>query len=83
VQTGLWALYEIEYGKFKLNPPSDRLIEKAKRKPIKEYFALQGRFRSLTDEDLERIQRWVDEDWEQYRKLASDCASGTLLHGKI
>jgi pyruvate ferredoxin oxidoreductase beta subunit len=24
VQTGLWTLYEIEYGKFKLNPPSDR-----------------------------------------------------------
>jgi len=71
VQTGLWALYEVEYGKFKLNPPSDKLIEKAKRKPIKEYFALQGRFRTLTDEDLEKIQRWVDEDWEQYRKLAS------------
>jgi pyruvate ferredoxin oxidoreductase beta subunit len=71
VQTGLWALYEVEYGKFKLNPPSDRLIEKAKRKPIKEYFALQGRFRTLTDEDLEKIQRWVDEDWEQYRKLSS------------
>ncbi|MGC8895264.1 MAG: pyruvate synthase subunit PorB [Candidatus Bathyarchaeia archaeon] len=83
VQTGLWALYEIEYGKFKLNPPCDRLIEKAKRKPIKEYFALQGRFRSLTDEDIERIQRWVDEDWEQYSKLASDCVSGALLHGKI
>jgi pyruvate ferredoxin oxidoreductase beta subunit len=83
VQTGLWALYEIEYGKFKLNPPSDRLIDKAKRKPIKEYFALQGRFRSLTDEDIERIQRWVDEDWEQYSKLASDCVSGALLHGKI
>jgi pyruvate ferredoxin oxidoreductase beta subunit len=83
VQTGLWALYEIEYGKFKLNPPSDRLIDKAKRKPIREYFALQGRFRSLTDEDIERIQRWVDEDWEQYSKLASDCVSGALLHGKI
>ncbi|MEM3622232.1 MAG: pyruvate synthase subunit PorB [Candidatus Bathyarchaeia archaeon] len=83
VQTGLWALYEIEYGKFKLSPPSDRLIEKAKRKPIKEYFALQGRFRSLTDEDIERIQRWVDEDWERYGKLASDCVSGALLHGKI
>jgi pyruvate ferredoxin oxidoreductase beta subunit len=75
VQTGLWALYEIEYGKFKLNPPSDRLIEKAKRKPLKEYFALQGRFRSLTDEDVERIQKWVDEDWEYYGKLASNCMS--------
>jgi pyruvate ferredoxin oxidoreductase beta subunit len=72
VQTGLWALFEIEYGKFKLNPPSDRLIEKGKRKPIKDYFALQGRFRGLTEEDIARIQKWVDEDWEQYYKLASN-----------
>jgi len=83
VQTGVWALFEIENGRFKLNPPSDRLVDKAKRKPIKEYLALQGRFRSLTEEDIERVQRWVDEDWEQYRKLASNSASDSALYGKI
>jgi pyruvate ferredoxin oxidoreductase beta subunit len=72
VQTGLWALFEIEYGKFKLNPPSDRLVDKTKRKPIEEYFALQGRFRSLTKKDVERVQKWVDEDWEKYSKLSSN-----------
>jgi len=71
VQTGLWALYEIEYGKFKLSPPSDRLLDQAKRKPVREYFAPQGRFRGLTEEDVERIQQWVNEDWESYRKLAA------------
>lgn len=83
VQTGLWILFEIEHGKFKLNPPSDRLLDKAKRKPVKEYLSVQGRFRNLTEEDIERIQRWVDEDWEQYRKLASNSTSGFALHGKI
>ena len=72
VQTGMWALFEIENGKFKLNPPSDRLIDTAKRRPVKEYLALQDRFRHLTEEDIEKIQTWVDEDWEHYRKLASD-----------
>lgn len=72
VQTGLWALYEIEYGKFRLNPPSDRLLDKAKRKPVEDYFALQGRFRGLTKEDIGQIQQWLDEDWETYRKLASN-----------
>jgi len=71
VQTGIWTLFEIEYSKFKLNPPSDRLIDKAKRKPVKEYLTLQGRFRNLTEGDIEKIQRWVDEDWERYRELAS------------
>jgi pyruvate ferredoxin oxidoreductase beta subunit len=75
VLTGLWALFEIEYGKFKLNHPSDRLIDKTKRKSVKEYFASQGRFRNLTDEDIERIQKWVEDDWEQYRKLASNNTS--------
>jgi len=70
VQTGMWVLFEIEYGKFKFNPPSNRLIDKAKRRSAKEYLTLQGRFRNLTEEDIERIQRWIDEDWEQYRKLA-------------
>jgi pyruvate ferredoxin oxidoreductase beta subunit len=72
VQTGMWALYEIEYGKFRLNPPSDRLIDKSKRKPVKEYLAMQERFRHLTEADIEKIQRWVDEDWEYYQKLASN-----------
>jgi len=72
VQTGIWALYEIEYGRFRLNPPSDRLIDKSKRKPVREYLAMQERFRHLTEADIEKIQQWVDEDWEYYRKLASD-----------
>jgi pyruvate ferredoxin oxidoreductase beta subunit len=73
VQTGLFVLYEVENGKFKLNPPSDRLLDKSKRKPVKEYFAGQGRFRSLTEEDIATIEKWADEDWDHYRKLASEC----------
>lgn len=71
VQTGMWALYEIENGRFKLNPPSDRLIDKSKRKPVKEYLSMQERFRHLTETDIEKIQKWVDEDWERYRTLVS------------
>ncbi|MEM2105537.1 MAG: pyruvate synthase subunit PorB [Candidatus Bathyarchaeia archaeon] len=83
VLTGMWALFEIEYGRFKLNPPSDRLLDKSKRKPVKEYLALQGRFRNLKEEDIERIQRWVDEDWEYYCKMAANSASDSVSYGKI
>lgn len=72
VQTGIWTLFEIEYGRFKLNPPSDRMVDKANRKSVKEYLGLQGRFRNLVVDDLGKIQKWIDEDWKQYRKLASD-----------
>ncbi|MCJ7768050.1 pyruvate synthase subunit PorB [Candidatus Bathyarchaeota archaeon] len=73
VQTGLFVLYEVENGKFKLNPPSDRLVDKSKRKPVKEYFAGQGRFSGLSEQDVAKIEKWVDEDWDQYRRLASEC----------
>jgi pyruvate ferredoxin oxidoreductase beta subunit len=82
VLSGLWALYEVENGKFKLNSPSDRLVDKTKRKSVKEYFGPQGRFRNLKEEDIEKIQKWIDEDWEQYRKLASDDAPEPTLQGR-
>jgi pyruvate ferredoxin oxidoreductase beta subunit len=83
VLTGLWALFEIEYGCFKLNSPSDRLLDKSKRKPVKEYLTLQGRFRNLKEEDIERIQKWVDEDWERYRKMLVNSTSDSTPYGKI
>jgi pyruvate ferredoxin oxidoreductase beta subunit len=83
VQTGMWVLYEIEDGKFRLNSPSDRLVDKSKRKSVKEYFALQGRFRSLAEDDVEKIQKWLDEDWGHYLKLASNSVSDQALYGKI
>jgi len=83
VLTGLWALFEIEYGRFKLNSPSDRLLDKSKRKPVKEYLTLQGRFRNLKEEDIEKIQKWVDENWEHYRKMLANSTSDSTPYGKI
>ena len=56
VLTGMWNLYEIERGEFKLTfkPP--------KRRPVADYLKVQGRFRHLTDEEIAEIQRTVDEE---------------------
>jgi pyruvate ferredoxin oxidoreductase beta subunit len=72
VRTGMWALFEIENGNFALSGPSAALIEKAKRKPLEEYLRMQGRFRSLTREDVIIIQEWIDKMWEKYKKLQLD-----------
>jgi len=72
VRTGMWALFEIENGNFALSGPSAALIEKAKRKPVEEYLRMQGRFRSLTREDVIIIQEWIDMMWEKYKKLQLD-----------
>ncbi len=62
VQTGAFPLFEIEEGKFKLN------MRVAKRKPLKDYLKLQGRFRKLKDKDIQELQDVVDASWAAFEK---------------
>ena len=59
VETGSWILYEIENGKF------DITYRPEERKPVKEYLAPQKRFRHLSDELIEKIQKYVDAECEE------------------
>lgn len=66
VQTNIFPLYEVEDGiKYTIN-------YKSKEYPVREYFKLQGRFKHLSDEDLEQIQEMVNEDWERLLKKAGE-----------
>jgi pyruvate ferredoxin oxidoreductase beta subunit len=70
VETGLFDLYEIENGTFRLTGASEKLLGK-KRKPVKEYFKTQSRFRALTDEKMAEIQKEIDAKWEEYQGVMS------------
>jgi len=59
VQSGLWPLYEIHEGKYRL---TRRPKERA---PVREYLEAQGRFRHLSDEQKDLIQAHVDEVWRK------------------
>jgi pyruvate/2-oxoacid:ferredoxin oxidoreductase beta subunit len=64
VQTNIFPLYEVEDGvKYTIN-------YKSKEYPVREYFKLQGRFKHLSDKDLEQIQEMVNEDWQRLLKKA-------------
>ena len=54
VQTGLWLLCEIENGKLRITKKVSKV------KPIEEYFKLQGRFKHLSSQDIEKIQERVN-----------------------
>jgi len=57
VQTNVFPLYEIKNGiNYTLNYKGDR--------PVTDYLKVQGRFKHLTDDDFEKIQNMVDEDWK-------------------
>jgi len=64
VQTGIFPLYEVENGKYRLN--IDRRL-----KPVQEYLKLQGRFRHLSEETIEEIQNRVN---KEYAKLKEKVA---------
>ena len=57
VQSRMFPLYEVEYGKY-------RITQKPKQIPVKDYLRLQGRFKYLPDEEIEKMQRHVDRRWE-------------------
>jgi pyruvate ferredoxin oxidoreductase beta subunit len=64
VETGIFPLYEVENGKYKLS------VDFPKLKSAKEYIRLQGRFRHLTDSMIEEIEERVRRDYENLKKRA-------------
>ncbi|MDQ7031643.1 MAG: pyruvate synthase subunit PorB [Desulfonauticus sp.] len=63
VQTGVFPLFEVEYGKFKLTQKTKEL------KPVEQYLKLQKRFRHLQEEDIAYIQDKVKANFEKLQKL--------------
>jgi pyruvate ferredoxin oxidoreductase beta subunit len=53
-----------------LNPPSTIYADKSKRKPLKEYLKLQGRFAHLTDEDVKMLEEEIEDKWQTILALA-------------
>lgn len=68
VETGVFVLFEIEDGKFRLTGRSKSLAEKGKRLPVIHYIEEQGRFKKMSVEQLNQIQRSVDDKWDEYVK---------------
>ncbi len=72
VLTGMWVLLEIVNGKPRVT------VKVPKRKPVREYLRLQGRFRHLTDEEIARIQKMVDEYVEEINRWVGEQAIGPV-----
>jgi len=68
VQTGFWPLYEVIEGKFILSKNSSNCLDSKKRKPIIEYLNTQKRFKSISDDDIERHRSYIEDQWKQIQK---------------
>ena len=67
VETGIFPLYEVEHGTYRLTRKPSRL------KPVNEYLNVQGRFRHLTEALREEIQQKLYEDYEKLKKKAGEA----------
>jgi len=69
VQTGIYPLFEIENGIFKISAPSKAYMKKEKRKPLGDYFKIQGRFKHIKEEDIKHIEELIDKMSVEYSAL--------------
>lgn len=65
VQSKVFPLYEVVKGQYALTRNLKRF------KPVKEYLQIQGRFRHLADEEVEKIQSQVDENYADLIRKSS------------
>jgi pyruvate ferredoxin oxidoreductase beta subunit len=73
VETCIFPLWEAVNGEYQLSTPSKLFaLSPPKKKPVKEYLHVQGRFRHLFtpkfESVLEEIQRMTDERWQRLLK---------------
>ena len=64
VETGIFPVYEIEDGKYKLN------IDLPSLRPVEDYLKLQGRYRHLTKDNTAIIQAKAIEEYNRIRQLS-------------
>jgi pyruvate/2-oxoacid:ferredoxin oxidoreductase beta subunit len=67
VETKIFPLYEI------IDGTEYRITHQSQGLPVSEYTTIQGRYRHFTDEDVARLQREVDKDWEQLVAQTKGC----------
>jgi len=66
VETGWVILYEVEDGILRFTSASESIAKKGNLKPLREYIAKQGRFKNITEEQINELQAWVNTRWKRY-----------------
>jgi pyruvate/2-oxoacid:ferredoxin oxidoreductase beta subunit len=73
VQANIFPLYEVEDGiRYTINYRDGQ-------RPVQDYFGVQGRFSHLTADDLEEIQKMVEEDWALLLRKAGEQTSDSHI----
>ncbi len=69
IEVGAWILFEAEEGRVRINPPSTIYVDKSKRRDVREYLDIQGRFKGLDGREIDVIKKLIDDNWNVLLKL--------------
>lgn len=72
VETGVVCLFEIENGKFRFTGRSRSIAERGTRLPVINYVERQARFKKMSIDHLSKMQKEVDDRWEEYLRRAAE-----------
>ena len=73
VEAGWCILYEVENGNFRLTSASESIARRGGNlKPVREYLTKQGRFKSITEEQINELQNWINARWQRYLNRATN-----------
>ncbi|MEM0491273.1 MAG: thiamine pyrophosphate-dependent enzyme [Acidilobaceae archaeon] len=70
VETAMWINWELEENQFRVT------TRVPKRKHVRNYIQLQGRFRGLSEEEINEIQLYVDREVERINKIVGEEVIG-------
>ena len=59
----MWPMYEVDHGVYRFT------VKPRERKPVKEYLGAQGRFRHLTERDVELFQEITDKEYRHQETM--------------
>ena len=68
----VWPLYEVVNGRYRMTwQPSNAT-------PLRDYLRLQARFAQLQEGEIENMQRWVDDRWNDLRRRCGEEGTAPL-----
>ncbi len=70
VETGVFPLYEVVNGKY-------RITVESQMRPIKDYLKIQSRFRHLSDDTIAQIQARVELEYKKLQEKANHGSKTT------